>query len=199
MPTGYTAAIEKGITFNQYAMSCARAFGACVLMRDEASDTPIPEDFKPSDWHKKELTKAKRELAKLVKTNITEATELALNEYEGEKKRVAKAIEKDRKLVANYNTMLEKVKAWQAPTPDHVEFKEFMASQIESSIEFDSMEVYYYEHSPKLLSGEGWLIQKKEEAIRNLHYHTREHNAEIVRIDNRNSWIKSLRDSLGEE
>lgn len=35
MPTGYTADIKDGIDFKTYAMNCARAFGACVMLRDE--------------------------------------------------------------------------------------------------------------------------------------------------------------------
>ncbi len=63
MPTGYTADIAKGITFQQYAWSCARAFGALVMMRDEPSDAPIPEAFTPSDYHVKALAEARAKLA----------------------------------------------------------------------------------------------------------------------------------------
>ena len=34
MPTGYTDKIKDGITFKEYAMGCARAFGALITMRD---------------------------------------------------------------------------------------------------------------------------------------------------------------------
>ena len=45
MPTGYTAGILEGETFEQYALQCAKAFGALVMMRDEPSDAPIPDQF----------------------------------------------------------------------------------------------------------------------------------------------------------
>jgi hypothetical protein len=37
MPTGYTAGVADGtITeFREYALLCARAFGACIMLRDE--------------------------------------------------------------------------------------------------------------------------------------------------------------------
>lgn len=40
MPTGYTADIKDGITFRDFALRCARAFGATIMQRDE--DISIP-------------------------------------------------------------------------------------------------------------------------------------------------------------
>jgi len=196
MPTGCTAAIEKGITFNQYAMGCARAFGSCVTMRDVPKDTPIPEEFKASDWNEKELAKAEIVLARLYKLTIAEANQSAITEYEAEVKRQTTAIEKDRTLMAKYRAMLDNVNQWQPPTPDHVEFKNFMVEQIESSIKHDGMESYYNEHPPKLLTGESWLTNAKEKAIWNIEYHTKGHNDEVDRTNSRNRWVKDLRDSL---
>lgn len=31
MPSGYTCGIEKGITFKEFALGCARAFGAKAI------------------------------------------------------------------------------------------------------------------------------------------------------------------------
>jgi hypothetical protein len=49
MPTGYTDCVRSGevTEFADFAMKCARAFGACIEMRDEPSGTPIPEAFEP--------------------------------------------------------------------------------------------------------------------------------------------------------
>lgn len=57
MPTGYTWDIKDEITFEQFIMNCARAFGALVEMRDEPRDKKIPDELKPSDYHNKELSK----------------------------------------------------------------------------------------------------------------------------------------------
>lgn len=53
MPTGYTVGIADGkiTTFEQYAMTCARAFGALVMMRDDPFDAPIPEEIKVADYY----------------------------------------------------------------------------------------------------------------------------------------------------
>lgn len=70
MPTGYTADIKDGIDFKTYAMNCARAFGACVMLRDEpGGGERIPDAFEPSDlfvrYHLKAVEKARVELAAL--------------------------------------------------------------------------------------------------------------------------------------
>ncbi len=59
MPTGYTAAVQNGTVtrFADFAMNCARAFGALVELRDEM-DAPIPDTFKPSTHHSESLKKA---------------------------------------------------------------------------------------------------------------------------------------------
>jgi hypothetical protein len=46
MPTGYTAAIGEGIEFDKFVMQCARAMGACVMMRDEPIGPKLREDMK---------------------------------------------------------------------------------------------------------------------------------------------------------
>lgn len=65
MPTGYTYKINEGkeeVTGRTFLMDCAKAFGACVTMRDESSDTPIPEEFKPNTHYQKQLEDSKKRL-----------------------------------------------------------------------------------------------------------------------------------------
>ena len=60
MPTGYTATLmEKGQTFQEFIMGCARAFGALIEMRDSPNDAPIPDKFEPSDYHAKRLIESR--------------------------------------------------------------------------------------------------------------------------------------------
>jgi hypothetical protein len=59
MPTGYTADIKNGISFKTFAMNCARAFGACVTLRDEpGGGDKIPEAFEASTYHAQQVEKA---------------------------------------------------------------------------------------------------------------------------------------------
>lgn len=62
MPTGYTAAIKDGITFQEYALSCARAFGALISMREESSDAPIPDALEMSPYYQTSYDEAREAL-----------------------------------------------------------------------------------------------------------------------------------------
>lgn len=45
MPTGYTSIIDdnENVTFKEYALRCARGFGALMHLRDESLDKEITE------------------------------------------------------------------------------------------------------------------------------------------------------------
>ena len=196
MPTGYTDTIKDGITFKQFATGCARAFGACIMMRDDPADKAIPEKFEPSRYHKEGIGEAYKELDKINGMSVLDAEKVALIEFAQECQRQGKAITKDRKLMSQYKDMLRQARQWQPPTLDHTGFKEFMVQQIESSIKFDGMEDYYIEHPAKKVTGEEWLAEKRKKIQRAIDYHTRENAAEIDRTNQRNKWIGDLRDSL---
>lgn len=193
MPTGYTADIAKGITFRQYALGCARAFGALIMMRDDPADAPIPERFEPSKWHAERLQEASDRLARLKLMNSEEciaaahaANAEAVRNYEDRKK------ERD-ELRAKYEAMLAQVVAWQAPTPDHIEYKTFMEKQIRDSIDFDCRD-YCEQVIP--LTGAQWLEKELKRAEWDVGYHTKHDAEERQRTEGRNAWIKALRDSL---
>jgi len=196
MPTGYTSIIKDGVTFEQFALGCARAFGACVTMRDEPQSKPIPEVFAPSGWHLEQLEKARAELARLNNLTLGEAAECAKEDYETRKQQITTAIEEEDKLMEQYRAMLAQVKAWEPPTPDHIELKDFMIKQINGSLEFDAMGDYYGEHPAVLLCASDWLELKEAEAMKDIEYHTKQNEAEIDRTNNRNEWLKALRGSL---
>jgi len=196
MPVGYTDKIKDGITFEEFVLYCARAFGACITMRDDPADKPIPVKFEPSRYHRDAIAQAKKRLVKLNKTTIEEAEQFALAEYNREKKRVADAIVKNRKLMAQYQDMLRQVEAWIPPTSEHIELKEFMIKQITSSINFDSREDYYTRNPVVLQTGEQWLQTHKGIAQKDIVYHTKEHEKEIEAADGRTEWVTALRNSL---
>lgn len=193
MPTGYTADIAKGITFEQYAMSCARAFGALVMMRDEPSDAPIPDAFAPSDYHARAIVEARKKLHDLCLLDgpdLLAAHTAAVKEWQdGVDRREREAQE----LRQKYEAMLAKAKAYRPPTPDHQKFAEFMVEQIEQSIDFDC-KVY----RPDRVTDDPirWRNLQIEAAKSNIAYHEKEHQKEIERTASRNKWIADLRSSL---
>src|SRR5688572_14375055 len=73
MPTGYTSTLmEKGQSFPEFTMLCARAFGALIEMRDESLDATIPEKFEPSDYYTDRIAALKAELDTLTSMNASE-------------------------------------------------------------------------------------------------------------------------------
>lgn len=193
MPTGYTAEItsKEGISFEDFVMNCARAFGACVTMRDEPSDKEIPV-FEASDYHIKGLRKANKELVEFKKLTKSDWENKAEDEFFSAIKKHEEDVKKYELQKSKYLKMLEKVKDWNAPSGDHKGLKDFMIKQITDSIEFDCHNPEY----PKISNAEEWANKKLKSILWNLDYHTKNNREEIERVKGRNKWIKQLRESL---
>ena len=196
MPTGYTAAIADDITFNDFAMQCARAMGALVMMRDEPHGAPIPERFEPSDYHTKKIDEANVTIERLRGMTEAEADQAASDAYDAAIAAQAAAILRNDMLREKYNAMLAKVEAWESPSADHNGFKKFMVEQITSSIGFDCDNRYYRDQKHTKLTGADWLAQEEAKARKGVAYHEAENTKEIERTEGRNRWVKELRDSL---
>lgn len=196
MPTGYTYAIKDGISFEKFAMDCARAFGACVLLRDEGGGGEvIPDAFEPSQHHFNAAMSARKELAALDEISDEEAERKASEEFDKAETSSFVRLQEHRDLRAKYEAMLEKVRAWKPPTPDHEEMKKFMADQITSSIRFDCDEKYYSTPTVRV-SGAEWLAAAKKRAKQDIQYHEAEYEREVDRAKSRTAWIQALRNSL---
>ena len=196
MPTGYTAKIADGIDFRTYAMDCARAFGACVTMRDDpGGGDMIPEKFEPSDWHAERLKEARAERARLAALSAAEVdTAAALAWEEAEEYRLKQLAEK-RQLRSKYEAMLAEVNIWEPPTDEHTQFRDFMRDQITQSIDFDCGGSYGEEPEPKL-SGEEWRKKMLGKADWCIQYHAKEDAGERERAASRTAWVAALRASL---
>lgn len=196
MSTGYTNCIKDGISFEDFVMRCARAMGACVTMRDDPYDKPIPEEFKPSSYHTDEIKKFKKELVALKKMNQNEFSQKAKDKFDSEIKHKENAIKSNNKLRGKYNAMLIKVKAWNPPTSEHQGLKDFMIQQIENSIEVDCSNSYYESMNIKLLSADEYFEEEHHLIMQELSYHSKEHEEELSCVASRNNWIKELRKSI---
>jgi len=155
MATGYTADIANDISFEKFVMNCARAFGACITMRDDPKDVEIPE-FEPSMYHAERLREAKEELDSIKRMSLTEATHLATEEFKSNLEFNIRAIDNSNTLRKKYLSMLAKVKKWKSPSSEHDNMKKFMCKQVNDSMEHDCDTQYYYDNAPKILSGKEW-------------------------------------------
>lgn len=195
MPTGYTAGVADGTitSFKEFALLCARAFGATITLRDEPMSSDIPE-FEPSPYHAerlKELQKRKTEIV-LMKTAqcYAEADAVFKRALDLHETRT----EENRQRMERYRAMLEQAEAFEAPTDEHQAHKEFMVSQLRESMEFDDDSKFL--KPPERLSGEQWKSTSLEQVDREIAYHEKGWREEVERTNQRNAWVKALKDSL---
>ncbi|MDP3869142.1 hypothetical protein [Phenylobacterium sp.] len=197
MPTGYTSDVADGkvTDLRTFALRCARGMGACIMMRDDPWDAPIPERFEPSTtYYDKALAEARAELDALMK--MTPADCLAAQHAEREKEiaanieyRAGKTAQRDR-----YEAMLAQVEAWET---DAEGIKDFMLEQLRSSINFDCGRDYEPTHPEIIDSGE-WRRERMERLAQQIGRHEAERAKEVARTEGRNQWIAALRASLPE-
>lgn len=195
MPSGITSEIysgEKPVTFKDFALRCARSFGALIEMRDEPMDAKIPDEFAPSDHHEQALKRCKAELAMVTSMTESEADfeaslvfDRAMNDYRNRLSEVS-ALKK------RYENMLAQVDAWQPPTSDHIELKRFMQNQLRESIKFDC----YEPGVPERIPGRQYREDRLASICRSISYHAEQYEKEITRCKERTQWVKALLGSL---
>lgn len=204
MPTGYTNSILNGEvkSLKGFATLCMRAFGATIHMRDESLDVSY-EPRVVGTYHLERLKDANDALNKLSKISderlIAQAKRAIKSSLSYNKKALVTAVKNGVKL----NKMLKEVNAWTPPTPEHVEFKEFMIQQIESTIKHDADTEYYDKKIKeycadlkKKLSARKIRAQRKADIMRDIAYHTKEHNKEVERVKDSNTWVTDLINSI---
>lgn len=198
MPTGYTAKIKDGIEFNEFVMTCARAMGACVMMRDDPMDTPIPDEFKPSEFYINSVENARKELARLKSMTDDECMNESRAEHDKAKEYHTQGQLEDRLARERYASMLAKVKAWTPPTTEHEGLKDFMVQQIESSIKFDCNHDYHGEQLAvlKMDIASDWRAKKIAAQHATIQQYSKSAREEADRAKDRTDWVKALRDSL---
>ena len=194
MPTAYTADISKGITFKEYALLCARNFGATITMRDEPLDAEIPE-FKPSDYHVKRIYEIQKEINTLENLTKDGVIQYAHQEYLDELRNARTHNDAVKNLETKYKGMLVVVSLWTPPTEDHIRLKEFMLEQLETSIKYDCNHFYDIDDIVQKDADE-WLNDKISSLYKSLSYSADEYTKEVERTNDRNKWVKALRDSL---
>jgi hypothetical protein len=197
MPTGYTVELmEKGQNFNTFVMRCARAMGACVMMRDDSFDASIPEKFESSDYHVKASVEAKALHKQLFTMSMEEKQ--VFGEREKQKK-----IDCYTKIICDEGVQNERLKemrslvlAWSPPTIDHLDFKRFMINQIDIS----THDISYFERELETAINTdpmAYYVEAISNALRDIDYHEKENVKEVGRTNGRNEWLKKLRESIG--
>jgi hypothetical protein len=196
MPTGYTAKlIEEGQAFPEFVMTCARAFGALVEMRDDPLDAPIPDKFEVPPYHADQLRLAQQQASELANMSeeqrIEYGSRIKKEEIESREASIAKNNATNAKIAA----MARQVEAWTPPTSEHEDLKAFMLEQLRASLESND---YLEERldQVKRQSPLGLWHGAHSQALRSIVYHAKENEDAYARAAKRTTWVRELRRSL---
>lgn len=189
MPSGYTCGVQDGTitAFRDFALQCARAFGACILLRDEPMSNDIPE-FVPSDYHAKRLEAIEA-------MSVAEVEAACDREYQSSIDYRAKRLDELATQRQRYDSMLAAARAFQPPTSEHVELKAFMIKQLQESIKWDC-DASYYDTPPAKKTATEWLKEKRYQLIADITSCEKEYGEEVERTQGRNKWVQDLKRAL---
>lgn len=186
---------NDNVSFKDFALRCARNFGALIDMRDKPLDAPIPERFEVDEYYRKDYERAKADYEKFIANPPTdEYVEKRYNEYVAkETERAEKENRKRRIIQARYEDMLAKVRKWVPTTSEHENLKNFMIQQLEDGLKWDC-----YEYELKILNKDEWVetFFSLDTFRRRMDYCLEKWRKESSRVEERNRWLKSLRESL---
>lgn len=198
MPTGYTYRIENGEvkTGKEFLIMCAREFGACVTMRDKGVDEPIPEKFEPNDYYAEALDRAFAKIDKYRNMTLDEAKALIDEEYEKKQEECRVAIIDELKKGKLYSKVQKEIEEWNPPTDAHTGLKKFALNQIKISTNDSGISYYEDEINRPKISPDEYIDINLSLAINDLTYAKKHMEEEKERVDERNAWIKDLRDSI---
>ena len=191
MPTGYTTDIYNGkdVSFKDFALNCARAFGACVMQRDDpAGEKPKVQPVE--SYH----TKALKKLGKFKKPSKKQFETFIKRSIADNKK----IINKKKTLENAYSKMIYKATIWTPPTTEHEALKDFMIKQLVESKQWDCGLDHYESElvSLSVMTYEDYIERQKQMYINNCKYHEEHLIKEIALIKQRNKWIEDLQNSL---
>lgn len=195
MPTGYTAQVEDGTVteLRDYMLICARAFGALISMRDDPMDAPIPEKLEASTgYYDEQIAALTNEISRLSAMTADEAltASLAAND---ETRRLHREYEAaDQLRLDRHLAMADKVKAWEPPSPDHIEYKAFMLQQLEVSSRWLGTK----RELPPMPVGDEWRKQFLADLAERLESAQKNRAEEIERTASRQKWLDDLRSAL---
>jgi len=195
--TGYTYdLIEKKLDFKAFAMLCAKAFGACIDMKDDSIDTPIPEQFVPDSHYADCLQEAKDKLKAFKALTKKEQKELIQKEWNQSIKEAYDAIkanEEENKILQN---MIEQVKAYTPPSKLHVNYKTFMMEQLVDSMHSNNYSNELIEAYEGKKVGNEDVIERINILKNDVVYYEKKLEEEKRNYEKNNLWISQLRESL---
>jgi hypothetical protein len=193
MPTGYTADVENGkvTDLRTFVLLCSRAFGACIMQREDAMDAP-PKYRNVEPYYAEHLARAEVKRDRLAGMTLDEAYALEEAEYWNRLAAHEQSVARTTEEINRYNEMLAKVMGWAPPTPEHEGLKKFMVHQLVESKRFHE----YTLPTPTRKSAKAWLGEKRAKAAKDVAYYAQSKLDEEKRVTESNEWIRQLYESL---
>lgn len=195
MATGYTADVASGkvTDFKEYALLCARNFGACITMRDDPLSSEIPE-FEVDSYYQRAVESSTKALEEFSLMNDGDQEKMYLEQTAENLDHTQIRIHVIKTELDRYEEMLDKALQYEPPTPEHEKYAEFLVQQLESSIKWDC-DLTYYEDQ-KTPSFSEWKTLKLESLSSSVNYAVKGLSEEIKRVRSRNEWVRQLKKSL---
>jgi hypothetical protein len=182
---GITSAIyeNEDVSLAGYLRRVARSMTDFVHMRDEPYDAQLTRRDLSRSYHAESIEKAKARLTELDGISLADAERMAKAEYDDEYRDWRERKHKNEELRRRYESMVEKVEAWDCP--EQIAYmKEHALKYLRESIDFDCHD-YEGPHfgPPKRKLGPDWLRDQRERATHDIDYHT----AEVAKQEGRDT------------
>lgn len=197
MPTGYTADVVTGklTDFPTFALQCARAFGACIMQRDDPMDEP-PKLREVSEYYRTAVTSARAELAAFEALGPDELKALCESDYTRRKASWSARQREVAIVAARLDKMTRDVKEWTPPTPEHQGLKDFMIQQLVETRKFDGTA---RGEEPVRRNTDDYAAERLRELERAVEWSDEALRDEVKRCSEQNTWITALYASLTRE
>lgn len=197
--------VDQNQTFEEFMISCAKGFGAVIMMRDMDGDEEITikNISESSDYHLNEIAQAEKELTRLQNMSSEERALYGETTRQKEIESINECMATRRAELDICKNTLSKVKSWTPPTDDHISYKDTIVKWMEETLKNEEMGPdSYYEKERKLLqkSSPMSIYQRDVQQIKeDIVYHDEALAKEKARNAERISWTSALFKSLGKE
>lgn len=133
MANGVTWGVKDGsiASFNDFLRTAAEYYGL------PDSSIAVDEAFSPSEKSLQRLSEAKRTLDKVRQWSEEEATRKARAYFEKQYQSYKEDCAYHATLEGRYNRMIAQTHAWQPPTEEHNDFKQYMLKQLRDAMAHD--------------------------------------------------------------
>lgn len=187
MATGYTyRVIEEDQSFEDFALHCMTAFGACIEQRD--SNDIKPKLRKIDTYHYDKIKETAKKLSDFLDKSDEDIQKEIDNQYQKDVEYYESKKEKDAKIKTKLLEFKERIYKLNFPEGDYNQYKKFMLEQIDETIKFDCSGRFYNKPvKPSLNEYKNSKIGSYEHRI---NYHKDAWEKHQKNVEASNNWIK---------